>query len=231
MNGVGRSLFGHDRRQMGNNRMHKVFISYHHRNDQAYKNELINFGRSFGVFIDRSVDTGDISENLDDQTIREKIRDDYLRDSTVTIVLVGVETKLRKHIDWEIYSSMFDGVRNKQSGILVINLPSTKCTSYNAAHGDKEKRVIYPEQRSWITISERAEYERRYPYLPDRVIDNLLAPKAYISVVPWERLTADRLKFLVEASFSRRSDCEYDLRKPMRRRDTFGRVQVGNIGR
>ena len=200
--------------------MHNVFISYHHRDDQDYKNELINFGRSFGVFIDRSVDTGDISEHLSDQTIRETIRDDYLRGSTVTILLVGLETKRRKHIDWEIYSSMFDGVRNKKSGILVVNLPSTKCTYFTAAHGEEEKCLIYPEQSSWTSISTRIEYEKRYPHLPDRIIDNLLAPNACISVVPWERLSIDRLKFLVDVTFNRRGDCEYDLSKPMRRRDS-----------
>ncbi|RUX44049.1 hypothetical protein EOA33_27725, partial [Mesorhizobium sp. M4A.F.Ca.ET.050.02.1.1] len=31
-------------------------------------------------------------------------------------------------------------------------------------------------------INDRAEYERRYPYLPGRIIDNLLAPKAKVSV-------------------------------------------------
>ena len=142
--------------------IHKVFISYHRRNDQFYKNELIKFG----VFIDKSVDTGDISDDLSDQAIREKIRDDYLRDSTVTILLVGSETKCRKHIDWEIYSSMFDGVRNQKSGILVINLPSTQGTNFTAAHGDEEKRLIYPEQNSWMHINTRTEYEDRYPYLP-----------------------------------------------------------------
>ena len=60
--------------------MHKVFVSYHHKNDQFYKNELIKFGKTFGVFIDRSVDTEGISENLSDQAIRTKIRDEYLQD-------------------------------------------------------------------------------------------------------------------------------------------------------
>ena len=200
--------------------MHNVFISYHHQHDQDYKEKLIKFGKEFSVFIDKSVDTGDISENLSDQAIREKIRDEYLRDSTVTILLVGLEAKRRKHIDWEIYSSMFDGVRNKKSGILVVNLPSTQCTYYTAAHGDEEKRTIYPDQSSWMRIDSRTEYENRYPYLPDRIIDNLLAPKAKISVVPWERLTADRLEFLIDATFDSRSDCKYDLSRPMRGRNS-----------
>ena len=201
--------------------MHKVFISYHHKNDQAHKNALIEFGKHFGVFIDKSVDTGDISENLSDQAIREKIRDEYLRDSTVTVLLVGTETKLRKHVDWEIYSSMFDGRRNKKSGILVINLPSTGCTEYfTVAHGDDEKRLVYPDVKSWMSVNDRAEYERRYPHLPQRIVDNLLAPKAYISVVPWERLSAQKLEFFINATFDKRGLCDYDLRRPMRRRNS-----------
>ncbi len=105
--------------------MHKVFISYHHKNDQDYKEHLIQIGERNKIFIDQSVDTGGISDDLSDQAIREEIRDEYLRDSTVTILLVGLETKKRKHIDWEIYSSMFDGAVNKKSGVLVINLSIT----------------------------------------------------------------------------------------------------------
>ena len=200
--------------------MHKVFVSYHHQNDQFYKNELIRLGNSFGVFIDKSVDTGAISENLSDQTIREKIRDEYLRDSTVSILLVGTETKNRKHIDWEIYSSMYDGARNKKSGILVINLPPTRCRNYHAAHGDDEKRRIYPEQRSWFRVDSRRVPESRFPYLPDRIIDNLLSQEAYISVVPWEKLTVDNLELLIEKTFSDRLRCKYDLSRPMRRRNS-----------
>ena len=43
---------------MGNH-MHNVFISYHHQYDQAHKNELIQLGKGFSFFIDKSVDTGD----------------------------------------------------------------------------------------------------------------------------------------------------------------------------
>ncbi len=98
--------------------MHRVFISYHHANDQQYKEQLIELNNQYSLFIDCSVDTDDISDNLDDFTIREIIRDNYLRDSTVTILLVGTETKSRKHVDWEIYSSMYDGKVNKKSGII-----------------------------------------------------------------------------------------------------------------
>lgn len=87
--------------------MHKVLISYHHYNDQDYKDALVKMACQHEVFIDRSVDTEDIDDSLPDERIREIIRDEYLRDSTVTIVLGGEDTKRRKHVDWEIYSSMF----------------------------------------------------------------------------------------------------------------------------
>ena len=198
--------------------MHKVFISYHHENDQYYKNALVEFGYQHSIFIDASVDTGDISDDLSDESIRQKIRDEYLRDSTVTIVLVGVDTKRRKHVDWEIYSSMYNGVVNKKSGMVVINLPGTSDLCTVAHEGEKE--VLYPDISSWTSISTRVEYERRYPYMPDRIIDNLLNPKAKISVVPWNRINATSLKFLVDAAFNDRSRCEYDLSRPMRRHNS-----------
>ena len=194
--------------------MHKVFISYHHSNDQWYKNELVKFGERISV--DRSVDTGNIPDEWTDEQIRQEIRDRYLRDSTVTIVLVGTETKQRKHVDWEIYSSMYDGSVNKQSGIVVINLPGIS-DNYDVAYGDPEKELLYPETTSWMHIKTRAEYERRYPYMPDRITDNLLKAGVTISVAPWKRINETTLEFLIESAFSNRSNCEYDLSRSMRR--------------
>ena len=194
--------------------MHKVFISYHHRNDQLFMNELVKCGED--IFVDRSVDTGDIPDEWSDEQIRREIRDKYLRDSTVTIVLVGTETKQRKHVDWEIYSSMYDGSVNKQSGILVINLPGIS-DNFHAPYGDQEKELLYPEITSWMRVDKRAEYERRYPYMPDRIIDNLLKPGVTISVAPWKKIDKKTLEHLVESAFSNRSNCEYDLNRSMRR--------------
>ena len=197
--------------------MHKVFISHHHGNDQWYKEQLVEFGEQHSIFVDRSVDTGDIPDDWTDQRIRREIRDRYLRDSTVTVVLVGRETRRRKHVDWEIHSSMYDGSVNRRSGMVVINLPGVSEGQFHAAHGEEEKRLLYPDVASWTHIEERAEYERRYPYMPDRIIDNLVKPDARISVVPWDRINGRTLEFLIEAAFRYRKDCPYDLSRPMRR--------------
>lgn len=196
--------------------MHKVFISYHHR-DQCFKDKLVDVASQHKVFIDKSVDTGDINDSLPDQRIRQLIRDSYLRDSTVTIVLVGTDTKRRKHVDWEIYSSMFDGKINKKSGIIAVNLPGT--SELVAAPRRLEQRIVYPDITNWTSVDTRAEYVRIYPHMPARIIDNLVKPEAKISVVPWSRIAdrPDRLKFLVDVAFRDRASCQYDLSQPMRR--------------
>ena len=197
----------------------KVFISYHHENDQSYRDELVRFGELHDIFEDYSVDTGDISDDLTDEQIREKIRDEYIKDSTVTIVLVGTETKHRKHIDWEIYSSMHDGKINKKSGIIVINLPSVKCGYFTAAHSG-EKENVFPEQKEWISINSRSEFEERYPYMPARIIDNLLEANAHISVISWDKLTVGKLRYMIECAYQDRQACQYNLSRPMRRHNS-----------
>ncbi|MCN4841548.1 TIR domain-containing protein [Escherichia coli] len=164
---------------------HKVFISYHHANDQWYKNELEKMNDVFDIFVNRSVSLGDIDEEEEPQKIREIIRDEYLRDTSVLILLVGTETKNRKHVDWELYSSMRDSPRNGKSGIFIINLPSTGTNNIRASHGENEKNEFHPNITEWITINDRTTYKEIYPYMPERVIDNLMSEKSYISIVNW----------------------------------------------
>ena len=136
-------------------------------------------------------------------------------------MLVGLETKGRKHVDWETYSSMFDGTVNKKSGIFVILLPSDHYSYHTATHVN-EKQIIYPECTSWMSIDSRAVYEERYPFMPDRIIDNLLCNDAKISVVPWHKIGNDRekLRFLIDATFNDRASCKYDLSRPLRRQNS-----------
>lgn len=198
---------------------HRVFISYHHANDQAYKENLVKWAEENEIFKDWSVDIGDISDDLTDQQIREKIRDEYLRDSTVTILLVGTETKNRKHIDWELYSSMYDGKVNKKSGIIVINLPSTNTTGCHASHNGEHENV-FSHISSWTSVTDRAEYERRYPYMPARILDNWLSGGAKISAISWNDLTVEKIRFMIDKAFEDRSNCTYDLSREMKRRNS-----------
>lgn len=199
--------------------MHKVFVSFHHANDQWYKDELVKWGTENNVFIDGSVDMGEIPDNWDAQHIREYIRDNHLKDTTVTILLVGTETKNRKHIDWELFSSMYDGKVNKKSGILVINLPSV-CCQYHTLCTKEEKEAILPNQKTWISINDRSEFDRRYPYMPERIIDNLLKKGVSISVINWSDLSVDKLKLLIDKAYDARSNNDYDMSREMRMKNS-----------
>ena len=104
---------------------------------------------------------------------------------------------------------------------MVINLPVTECMYFTAAHGEEEKKVVYPSTTSWTTIDNRAEYNRRYPYMPERIIDNLLNKDALISVTNWDNIIDDvkKLRLLIELTYRDRFKCKYDLSRPMRRRN------------
>ncbi len=199
----------------------RVFITYHHKQDQAYKDELISIGENNGVFVDGSVDTGDISDRLTDEQIRNTIRDEYLRKSIVTIVLAGLQTKYRKHVDWEIHASMYDSVQNKRSGILVINLPGTPNGKFvMTPHGEEERKQIHSNIRSSLVIDNPKEIRRKYEHMPDRILDNLVKPNVYISVVPWKLATSpNELRTLVELAYRDRKKCKYDTSQRLRRRN------------
>ena len=112
-------------RSQQNNR-HRVFVSYYHKEDQGYRNLFEGmFSDYHNIMVSESVEIGDIDDTrLSTDQIRQIIRDDYLRKSTVTVVLVGEHTWQRKFVDWEIGSSLRQTKYNPRSGLLGILLPS-----------------------------------------------------------------------------------------------------------
>jgi len=105
---------------------HKVFISYYHEEDQRYKN-YIDTHLSAGI-INKSVQSGDINTDNSDEYIKRLIREDYISDASVVIVLIGPKTKTRKHVDWEIYAGLRASL-NGSAGLLGIMLPELKVSS------------------------------------------------------------------------------------------------------
>ena len=114
---------------------HNVFISYHHKNDENYKLEFERlFSGIYDIIETKAVTDGDIDPYLKTDTIRQKIRDEFIRSASVTVVLVGSETWKRKHVDWEISSSIRDTQLNSRTGLLGIILPTylrTDITKYD----------------------------------------------------------------------------------------------------
>jgi hypothetical protein len=199
--------------------MTRTFISYHHANDQAYKDRLVIWASLNGLMQDMSVSTGEINDAFDSETIRRIIRDQYLRNSEVTILLAGRETRFRKHVDWELKSTMIDGRLNHRSGILVINLPDSGSESWWTAF-PQEKDLIYPDYRGgWRNFTTQSEFQEMFPNMPHRILENLVIPGVKISIVPWERVFGypDRFRYLLTETAKAGPLNQYDLSRSMRR--------------
>lgn len=133
---------------------HKCFVSYHV-NDIA---EVEAFLNDFGTeFIPRSVGVtveDDFIDSTDENYIKRRIRELYLRDSTVTIVLVGACTWARKFVDWEVSSSLRDDTINTRNGLLAYPLPSRNNTAKLPA------RIA----DNWTSGNQAASYARYMSY-------------------------------------------------------------------
>ena len=124
----------------------KCFVSYHVDDIDEVTAFLDTFGSEF---IPRSVgvtEEDDFVDSDDTDYIKRKIREKYLSDSTVTIVLLGKCTWARKFVDWEISSSLRNDTVNRRSGLLVLPLPSRNNSAHlpdrvkdNWTEGDLEK--------------------------------------------------------------------------------------------
>ena len=156
---------------------HKVFISFHHAEDEGYKDafcEKLDSG-----FVDKSVEDGDIDPYLKTDTIRGRIRDDFIADATVTVVLAGRCTWQRKHVDWEIGSSLRDTKNNSRCGLLGILLPT---------HPDYGRDKYRPR------------------LLPPRLADNCGNANAFAAIHRWPRpWSTARVQEWIHAAFERRS--------------------------
>ena len=215
---------------------HRVFISYHHSNDYPFKKNLIerteyNYDKhaSQSIFENCSVGINDIDDTyLTDEDIRKIIRDEYIQDASVLILLCGTETKGRKFVDWELHAAMYNSETRPKLGILVINLPVIE--NKQAIHGPEQevRTIIGNNSTGWVSLNTRGEFERNYPYMPSRIIDNFesgindktITP---IIVVDWSTIANDnyKLKLLIDKVFnySRDSRTHYNHSTPLRRRN------------
>ena len=108
---------------------HKCFLSYHAED----ADEVLRFVDTFdSAFIPKCLGVREDEPWIDSENtdyILDKIREKYLSDSTVTIVLIGSCTWARKFVDWEVYSSLRRGSVNRLNGLLAIQLPSAASTN------------------------------------------------------------------------------------------------------
>lgn len=180
---------------MQENIRHNVFISFHHGDPltdpncgQKWKEKFeLLFHNQFQTLISKSVQDGDIREGVLTDTTRQNIRDNYIASATVTVVLIGPETWKRKHVDWEISSSIRDTKNNSRCGLIGILLPS------------------YPDYNSFSNMYT--------PFsIPPRLYDNVR--KGYASIYLWNENPTHMQSWIHEA-FLKRTLIEPDNSFPM----------------
>jgi len=206
---------------------HKVFISYYHTDDQYYKNQLINMkmydnsNKIISIFDDYSVHEHEINdEGLSSEQIRRIIRDDYMQNATVLVLLCGQNTKRRKYIDWEIHTAMYHSDVNPQMGIVVVNLPTIRQLQRSACEEDKP---YFGQGINWITSNrDRTSIEQDFPYLPSRIVDNFTRSQIYIPVVNWNTIANNpvNLAGIIDVAFNNRYKNDYDHSAPLRRNNS-----------
>ena len=79
---------------------HRCFISYHHDDQKEVGNFIDTFDHERKVFIARRLGTGmqhDIIDSDDTDYVLRRIRELYIKDSTVTLVLIGKCTWARRY--------------------------------------------------------------------------------------------------------------------------------------
>ncbi len=105
----------------------KCFISYHHADQDEVDEFVRTFDHQKNIFISRGLGkemSQDIIASNDTDYVMRRIRELYLSDSTVTIVMLGKCTWARRYVDWEIQSSLRNGETVVANGLLGIKLPS-----------------------------------------------------------------------------------------------------------
>lgn len=86
----------------------RVFVSYHHKLDQAYYDSLSRaMSGTYSMVSDNSLDRTIDSDNV--EYVMRQIREQFLTGTSCTIVLCGLQTPQRKYVDWEILATLQKG--------------------------------------------------------------------------------------------------------------------------
>ncbi len=172
---------------------HKTFISFHEK-DKRYRDQLVRMLDD--NVVDKSVHDEDIDDTgLKTSTVRQIIRDDFIADASVTLVLIGPETWRRKHVDWEIGSSIRKTKKNSRCGLLGILLPN---------HPDYHKPTYVSGN------------------IPPRLADNCRGEDPYAKIYRWEDLNKPgvkaKIRRWIDEAYKRR-----DGTPPNNAREAFGK--------
>ena len=202
----------------------KCYISYKFE-DEEYKNKIVEkYGSD--VFIDKSQKVEIDSDDPD--TIMQTIREKYLKDSTVTIFLIGeysgeyyrdfqdeiLEYDSQIIIRREIQASLFNGKGNTRNGLLGIVLPCM----YEKVYGGKYKCECCGDTINYVNICNDTvikEFGRNYYLLKDEKCNHYSEDGRYAVLVKYDDFMSNP-GYYIEKAFNKR---DKDISKYVRVRN------------
>ena len=126
----------------------EVFVSYHHRGDQAYYDSFSGaFHDSLRVITDNSLDRR--IDSTDTAYIMRRIREFHLHGSSCTIVLCGADTWRRKFVDWEIKASL-----DQKMGLVGVWLPTLPLVGEGTTKPARLQDNIGSEYAVWTRLAD-----------------------------------------------------------------------------
>lgn len=182
---------------------HKCFISFK-TEDAAYKG-FIQDQLDIDM-IDKSLD--DPIDSDDEDYILQKIRSDYLSDSTVTIHLIGTNSaenlgkEEQKFIKRELQASLYNGKNNTRNGILGVVLPDANARIFKGPYTCKTCGGTH----NFVAINDStviSEFSYNY-YIPNGKCFHS-EEERYCVLVNWDDFCANPEQY-IDAAYNKRSE-------------------------
>ncbi len=188
---------------------HKCFISFK-KEDQLYRNKIDNLFSDSDI-INKGLDR--VINSNDGDYIMKTIRQDYLKDSTVTVFLIGTHSSEDEGYDYmgrrknyfierELQASLYNGDGNTRNGILGVVLPEMYNRIYKGTHqcpkcGGIHNTVVIEDS---TTIREFSKNYYIEPHSGCAWPDD----ERYCILVKWDDFIVDPEKY-VDMAFEKRT--------------------------
>lgn len=196
---------------------HKCFISYKKEDKDYLKDTIGLLGEK--EYIDKSLDR--IIDSEDGDYIMQVIRQDYLRDSTVTIFLIGEHSSEKEGTDYlgrdknyfikrELQASLYNGKGNTRNGILGVVLPDMYDKIYKGTYKCDE----CGNNHNYVAVNDSTvirEFSKNY-YCEPHDGCAWKEEDRYCVLVKWEDFEKTPIIYIDEAFDKRSADVSHKIK-------------------
>lgn len=200
---------------------HKCFISFK-KEDQWYRNKIDDLFSASDI-INKGLDR--VIDSYDGDYIMQTIRQDYLKDSTVTVFLIGIHSSENEGYDYmgrrknyfierELQASLCNGRGNTRNGILGVVLPEM----YDRIYKGTLPCLVCGKTHSTVDIDDSTvirEFSKNY-YIEPHSGCSWTEDERYCVLVKWDDFVVNP-ELYVDMAFDKRS------------REIINKVKIRNL--